>query len=1258
MVLPLGVFNLVLAAVPASSDMSLSVISLNCNSLYARLAEVKLLLYTSKPSVMCLNETWVNDDFLPSFCGYGCLWRNRGAAGGGLCTLIRRSLCYREILLTPYAAGVLEVQAVAIRMDSGSFLSILNLYNTNASVSSQELLFYVDQLSDPYILTGDFNAHSPVLSSRCMRADASGRSLEQFLLTSSAVLLNPIDFITYVDRRTGRGSCLDLVIASPEVAPYFVVERLQDVGSDHYPVRAVSALAMHTLESVPVPRWKVTHETLETLSAHVAPSLLTVPASVDDLEMDISSRLLDAAASQVPRSSGKRRDRLVSAWWSDACREAVRKRRQARRAVEKHPTRDRLIEYRRCAAMARNCVVQHKRAYRRKFLSSVTFTTPIGVAWRKVKLLRARTPPASYPIVVNGQLLASTLAKANLFCTTFQSLGLGGVTRVPRDLHRVIIDSWSGNEDYDRCFTRHELECALKRLRMTSPGEDGLHNAFLKVLSVDQYDDLLTLFNQSFQLGLLPTQWKRGIVLPILKPGKDPSLPQSYRPITLLSCMGKLMERLVAGRLEYIVEGLTLLSHSQCGFRRGMSTLDVLLRLENQIRIAQSSGEVCLVVYVDLQSAFDKVWIDGLLYKLARCGVRGALARWLQAYLSARTARVRLDGVLSDPCPLLAGVPQGAVLSPLLFNLMLMDVPSMVGIEVFMYADDITICCRGPTMRAAKALMQCYLDTFDSFCRTWGLVVSPLKTVFQYFTNKRVNVPVLRYARRALNYEKCHRLLGMIFDAPRLKWGPHIAMLRTDVLRRIALLKHMASPNWGANRRFLRLFYCAYIRAKLDYGCILYRTACDTLLARLDVLQNACLRLILGARRTTPILSLQAEANIPPLSLRRQYLAARMYIRVMYRCRGDATAAVVSGDTPMCLRDAPLLLSTMGVPRCPRRPSDEREIVPPWLTLDKYVYTDFGLSSVGNPSVLFAAHLDDHHSDSLRIFCDGSRLCDTGSTASGLYVPSSGRAVAWRLGPYHSVLTSELFAIYQALKLVECDTAPRWVVCTDSLVALELILSPTGVCRDLVVRIRRLLLELNSWRRVCLQWVRAHVGITGNEIADMVAKSGHALNRSVLLRVPCSDVVTFLRSSFRRYWELCWIGSLEETGRGSALASVRAGLSPVPWVSSHSRRMSVVLARFRMGHVGVRFYLHRFGMADSPACLTCGVDDTIEHFLLSCARYRRGRLVLAAALRPLGISDMTVRVLLGGGNYPARIQSKIIRATADFLTSTGVLSEL
>ena len=96
--------------------------------------------------------------------------------------------------------------------------------------------------------------------------------------------------------------------------------------------------------------------------------------------------------------------------------------------------------------------------------------------------------------------------------------------------------------------------------------------------------------------------------------------------------------------------------------------MDVLIRLEHRIRLAQTASEVCLVVYVDLKSAFDKVWVDGLLYKLAKAGICGALSRWLHGYLSSRVSRVRVNGILSPSLPLLAGVPQGSVLSPLLFK--------------------------------------------------------------------------------------------------------------------------------------------------------------------------------------------------------------------------------------------------------------------------------------------------------------------------------------------------------------------------------------------------------------------------------------------------------------------------------------------------------------------------------------------------------------------------------------------------------------
>jgi len=1238
---------------------SFSVVLLNCCSLYARLAEVKLLLYSCKPSVLCLNETWVTDAFLPTFHGYVSLWCNRGGRGGGVCILVHDSLCYQKLLLSHYRGGVLEVEAIELLLGCGKRFSVLTLYNPNANVSSAEFLHYFDQLSSPFMVAGDFNAHSPLLTSSCVRTDGTGKSLETLLLSAPVSLLNPVDFYTYIDRRTGKCGCLDLFLVSPEVLPYFTLERLRDVGSDHYPLMASSPMVvLHRLCSVAVPRWKLTSAGLDAYSATIAPSSLMSPAPVGDVAADFTLRLRRAASACFSRVTGSGRPRKCSPWWNEACRTAVCDRRRARRALEKHPTRDRLIEYKRCSAVARHCVLQHKRAYRRNFVASITYTTPVGEAWRKLKLLRSSFSSPVYPLEVAGAPVVTTAEKANLFCRTFRDACQAGNIRVPRDLHTTIVASWSLDDSYNCLFTTDELVCALQRVRLTSPGSDGIHNGFLRALRDEHYSGLLHLFNSSFQLGVLPAQWTEGVILPILKPGKVPTSPLSYRPITLLSCLGKLLERLVAARLSFIVERRSFLSPSQCGFRQGFSTIDVLLRLEDRIRAAQAASDVCLVVYIDLQSAFDKIWVDGLLYKLARVGVCGAMARWLHAYLTDRHARVRVNGILSDPLRISAGVPQGGVLSPLLFNLMLMDVPQLDGVDVLLYADDITLCCSGSSVSQAKALMSRYLVLFRDFCLTWGLVVNPAKTVFQYYTLKRINVPTLRYGHRALSYVRHQRILGVIFDAPRLKWGPHIKYLRSDVLRRIDLLKHLASPNWGASQRLLRLFYCAYIRAKLDYGSVLYRTAAPSLLSCLDVLQNTCLRLILGARRTSPTLSLHAEAHLPPLFLRRHYLATKLYVRLLHKPPGNATAAMVCSSRVSALCDGPRLLELFDLPFCRRRPASV-DLVPPWSSVSSYVLLDYrqGVTEAA-PSALFYDHLDSMYPSYLQVYCDGSRRSDQLSTSCGVYFPHCERAVAWRLNLNFGVLAAELVAIHQALLVIRTLHAPCWVVCSDSLSALQLIQSPTGTCHDLVTPIRSLLFLLNLDRTVRLQWVKAHSGIRGNERADAVARSGHELDRSARIHLPCSDIVALLGRHLFRYWERQWRSDVAFSGKGTHLASLRTDLRPVPWVASRSRRESVVLCRLRLGHVGLAAYLHRFSMVDSPKCSFCGVDETLEHYLLVCSRYRRERRMLVAALQVLDVSPVSVKVLLGGGNFRNGLQYAILNQTAAYLKRTGRLSSL
>ena len=161
------------------------------------------------------------------------------------------------------------------------------------------------------------------------------------------------------------------------------------------------------------------------------------------------------------------------------------------------------------------------------------------------------------------------------------------------------------------------------------------------------------------------------------------------------------MEKLVCNRINYFIECSFSVSHTQGGFRRRLSTLDQVARLENTIRCTLLNKQVCVAVFFDLSSAFNTVWHTALLYKLSTCGIRGRLLRCIAAYLEHRKFRVYFEGAYSTDREITSSVPQGAILSPILFNVMMRDTPKVANVTYSEYADDITICCVNSDIIAA-----------------------------------------------------------------------------------------------------------------------------------------------------------------------------------------------------------------------------------------------------------------------------------------------------------------------------------------------------------------------------------------------------------------------------------------------------------------------------------------------------------------------------------------------------------------------------
>ena len=209
----------------------------------------------------------------------------------------------------------------------------------------------------------------------------------------------------------------------------------------------------------------------------------------------------------------------------------------------------------------------------------------------------------------------------------------------------------------------------------------------MKHLAGDLSTPLSILFQRLFDAGITPIEWKHGVISPIYK-GGDRSLASNYRPITLLSVISKLMEKVVADELMAHFEQNDLLFPGQHGFRRQRSCTTNLLSCLSQWTSIADSGRGIDVLYLDFSKAFDRVNHDLLLLKLRHYGVHGNLLRWLTSFLDERTISVRVQNSKSTPAKISCGVPQGSVLGPRLFLIFINDLPLYLKSEIILYADD------------------------------------------------------------------------------------------------------------------------------------------------------------------------------------------------------------------------------------------------------------------------------------------------------------------------------------------------------------------------------------------------------------------------------------------------------------------------------------------------------------------------------------------------------------------------------------------
>ncbi|CAK1597518.1 unnamed protein product [Parnassius mnemosyne] len=260
------------------------------------------------------------------------------------------------------------------------------------------------------------------------------------------------------------------------------------------------------------------------------------------------------------------------------------------------------------------------------------------------------------------------------------------------------------------------------------------------------------MINFAFTTGSIPHDWKTHIIIPILKSGKDPSSSSSYRHIAISSTLSKIMEYLVKNRLEWILENRGIIPKSQFGFRKGFSTMDSLSILVSDIRLAFSNNNFLVGVFIDVCAAYDNVVLPLLRQKMHQLNIPERITNFVSNLLSHRRILVRSEGRFLPARFTWKGLPQGSVLSPLLYSLYTHDLDRSVNYlgNVLQYADDIALFVTDASTAKATSRLSQAVNYLNNWLFEHGLSISPLKCSTVVFSRRRQIPEVSIYIENTL----------------------------------------------------------------------------------------------------------------------------------------------------------------------------------------------------------------------------------------------------------------------------------------------------------------------------------------------------------------------------------------------------------------------------------------------------------------------------------------------------------------------------
>lgn len=1162
-------------------------------------------------------------------------------------------------------------------------------------------------ITQPALIAGDFNLHHPWWNSTATQADTTKATLlVAWLERIKANIIIDQEVInelggTYYRSNLVKTSIIDLAFT----AGFREVQWSgwcygEHTGSDHEAITyQATLLGRRVLENRGIPPyntgkadWDLFNLALKSGERACIRDLEEAKESgdYDKIGLSLTRLIQQAALEAIPR---KRPSERSKPWWSEDLTRLRKNQARAFRAWKREGSEQAKKAYKEAYNTYSKGIRTAKESHWVQYLEGLSGSEAFQIQRYTKNRANGKVPTIRYTVEGREILAKTTEEKAQAFLIAL--FPAPEITPESTPLSESARPNQPKNQWEWPALAEVEIQKAIATSNpKKAPGPDQLSFQILQKAHQAAPRAFYTAYKALFEAGHHPACWKESIGIILPKPNKpDYTIPKAYRVISLLNCLGKVLEKVYATRLAYLANTTDLLHPTQIGGRKQRSAIDAALLLLNEIQQARNSRKASSTVistaaFLDIKGAFDHVDKARLLGIFRNLGLPEGLARWTEGFLTGRKTRLLVDGQLQQATEIAVGIPQGSPISPILFliyvrSILAEKVSNSLTIYQLSYMDDFCLLVSSTVARKnCRALEQAIIGLFTKAGQQ-AVEFDPGKTELIHFHTKRLVITEgLELPGLTVKPKEVVRWLGIWLDS-KLSFKAHVEKKVNSATLAFNNLQRIGNTQKGLNYKALRLLYTTCVSSIADYGSQLWyrgpKARLGQLIRPFQQLQNMASAKILGAFKGSPAKALEAEAGLPPPEIRFEKACITYGLRAaLFQGSHPIKQAILqpvkdeladSEDSDQGLisyikPETQLLSLANRLNGLARRKGWRAEKIqarwdPPWalglqasVTISNSPKEKAVLEHQSLLNTLFSK--ESPFNKTLAVYTDGSQglvnqpgqQAQLENAAGVCIIGPKGLVMArcWNLGPNVEVADAEVIAIIKALQLVqEASTQlDQLYVFSDSQAAIARVQGKASSYTLLAKTLFRAFKEAGT--EVHLHWVPSHKGIYGNELADQLAKRGLKAQpdpRDLYVSI------SYLRRQIKASIQASWKATGLKGDFGKQYTQICRGQIPLgckPLIPGLQRRHQSAYIQLKTGIGYLRAYQEVIGNTEDGRCsCRAGSRQTTEHLVLGCTKYRQERHRMAKALKGLPLNLHTLFCTTAGK-----------KALAEFLVSTGI----